>query len=97
MPLFFNTLLMQAGIEPAAVRLLRHQDRRSEKGRGPYELWRDNKPAFELYQRQQGFKNRARLKAGYWASFVVAPNGNTVLAGFYCCRYVGIKIGRAHV
>jgi hypothetical protein len=37
MPLRFNALLAQAGIAPAVVRLLRHQDNRSAKGRTPYE------------------------------------------------------------
>ena len=45
MPLRFNALLAPAGIAPASVRLLRHQDSRSAKGRTPYELWRDERPS----------------------------------------------------
>ncbi len=91
MPLWFNTFLAQAGIAPAEVRLLRHQDSRSEKGRTPYELWRDDRPSFEFYQEAQSFGNRAKLKGDYWASFVVTPAGETLLAGFYACRYTGLN------
>jgi len=89
MPLRFSALLKQADIAPSAVRLLRHQDGRSSKGKSPYELWRDNRPAFNDYQEGQSFGNAAKLRADYWASFVVTPGGETLLAGFYSCRYVG--------
>ncbi len=91
MPLRFNALLQQAGIAPATVRLLRHQDARSAKGRTPYALWRDDRPAFELYQEGQSFSNRAKLRGDYWASFVVSPGGETLLAGFYQARYAGVN------
>src|SRR3954451_6247637 len=91
MPLRFNTILTQAGIAPAAVRLLRHQDSRSEKGRTPYELWRDNRAAFEAYQEAQSFGNRSKLRGDYWACFVVAPGGETLLGGFYSSQYLGVN------
>ncbi len=91
MPLRFNTLLLQAGIVPAAVRLLRHQDRRAATTRTPYELWRDDRPAFESYQGGQSFQNRSKLRGEYWASFVATPSGETLLAGFYGCRYLGVN------
>ena len=81
MSLQFNTLLNQADIAPAAVRLLRHQDSRSTKGRTPYELWRDDRPAFESYQAIQSFNNRSKLRSNYWASFVVTPSRETLFAG----------------
>ena len=40
MPILFNSLLAQHGIAPAAVILLRHQDKRASPGRTPYELSR---------------------------------------------------------
>lgn len=89
MPLRFNTLLSQAKIDPGEVRLLRHQDSRLAKGSGPYELWRDDRPAFDRYQASQSFEDRSRLTAKYWASFVVTPDDETMLAGFYLCRHVG--------
>ena len=91
MALRFNAILAQYGIAPATVRLLRHQDRRSEKGRTPYELWRDDRPAFEIYQQTQSFTNRSKLQAPFWASFVVTGGGETLLAGFYGSRYLGIN------
>lgn len=89
MPLRFNAIFGQFDIKPAEVRLLRHQDSRSAKGRTPYELWRDERPSFEFYQEAQNPKNFSNLKADYWASFVVTPGGKTLLAGFYKCRYKG--------
>lgn len=89
MPLLFNSLLDQAGIAHEDVRLLRHQDGRATKGRTPYELWRDNRSAFDAYQGTQSPQNHARLRAAYWASFVGTPSGGTLLAGFYRCVYRG--------
>jgi len=91
MPLYFNTLLNQAKIDAAEVRLLRHQDSRLAKGSSPYELWRDERMAFEHYQASQEFDDRSKLKAMYWASFVVTPSDETLLAGFYSCRYVEVN------
>ena len=90
MPVQFNSLLAQVGIVPPAVRLLRHRDFRSTKGRTPYELWRDDRPAFESYQAIQSFNNRSKLRGGdYWASFVVTPSRETLFAGLYACCYLG--------
>jgi len=91
MPLRFNAILVSAGIDPSEVRLLRHQDGRATKGRTPYALWRDDRPAFEVYQGSQSFENRSKLRAPYWASFVASPNGETLLAGFYRARYCGLN------
>lgn len=91
MPPMFNSLLTEAGVALPSVRLLRHQDSRSSKGRTPYELWRDNRPAFETYQGAQSFANRSKLTADYWASFVVTPAGETLFAGFYSVRYAGVN------
>jgi hypothetical protein len=59
MPVMFNTLLRGAGLSLGDVCLLRHQDNRADRGRTPYKLWRDDRPAFELYQSHQ---KRARKK-----------------------------------
>lgn len=87
----FNALLGQAGIAPSAVRLLRHQDGRAEKGKTPYELWRDDRPSFEFYQQGMKIGSRTKLKGDFWASFVVTPGGETLFAGFYACRYLGVN------
>lgn len=82
MPLRFNQLLEAYGIPPREVRLLRHQAR-SETGRTPYILWRDERALFDAYQAAQQVKNRTRLAAPLWASFVVPPDGRTMFAGLY--------------
>lgn len=89
MPLMLNSLLAQVEVAPASVRMLRHQDKRAKR-RTPYELWRDDRPAFERYQGTQSFENRTGLTAGYWLSFVVTPDGDTLLAGFYRATYRGV-------
>lgn len=91
MQLRLNTLFEQAGIEPNQVRLLRHQDQRAARGRSPFELWRDDRGAFEFYQSGQAPTNRSKLSGRYWASFIVPPSGETILAGFYACELLGVN------
>jgi len=91
MPILFNSVLEQFGYVPANVILLRHQDKRAERGRTPYELWRDDRPAFELYQSLQSFKNRSKFsRARNWASFVATLDGATMFAGLYAVKYKGL-------
>ena len=91
MPLLFNSLLRQFDISPSDVILRRHQDKRAAPGRTPYELWRDNRPAFENYQSCQSFENKSRLsRASHWASFVGTPNGATMFVGLYIAKYKGV-------
>ena len=90
MPLMFNTILREAGIPLADVRLLRHKDQRATKGRTPYELWRDDRPQFEMYQSIQGFAGRKKLKVSYWASFVGTPSDDTLFVGIYSVKYRGL-------
>lgn len=83
MPIFFNNILNDVGIALSDVRLLRHKDRRSAKGRTPYELWRDNPAQFDLYQSTQRLDNASRMNAPFWASFVGTPADETLFAGMY--------------
>lgn len=83
MPIMFNTILMEAGFDTSNIRLLRHKDNRAAKGRTPYELWRDNRQQFDLYQSIQRINNRERLKTRNWASFVVTPSDETMFVGLY--------------
>ena len=82
MPLRFNTLLTDERIDLSDVRLLRHQ---KVSGKTPYSLWRDDIVAFDRYQAIQRSteRQRKRLKATYWASFVVSPSGGTLFVGLY--------------
>jgi hypothetical protein len=86
----FNTILNEAGLCPADVRLLRHKDTRATRGRTPYELWRDNRPQFELYQSTQSIPNRKKFTAPFWAVFIVNPAEETMFAGIYSVKYRGL-------
>lgn len=90
MPIMFNTLLLEAGFKLEDVRLLRHKDQRSKKGRSPYELWRDNRPEFERYQSVQGIHNRKKLSGNYWAIFVVNFENEALFGGFYSVKRIGL-------
>lgn len=80
----FNLLLRQAGLDPETVRLLRHQDRRADRDRAPYRLWRDFPDDFMTYQSRPGLKNAEELgRAKYWAAFVVTPENETLFVGLY--------------
>ena len=59
MPIMFNTILQEAGFSLTDVRLVRHQDNRADKGRSPYELWRDDPTKFDLYQSHQKIAHRS--------------------------------------
>ncbi len=91
MPVMFNTILQQEGIDPATVRLLRHQDTRSTTLRSPYELWRDSLNSFDAYQSVQSIHNRSKFGVPLWASFVADPRGATLFVGLYSAKYVGLS------
>lgn len=80
--LSFNMLLRAGGIDPCHVRLLRHQAQ-GAAGATPFRLWHDRRDLFDAYQASQLVRNRQRLAAPYWASFIVAPDGRTIFAGLY--------------
>jgi hypothetical protein len=91
MPIMFNTILQEAGIPVTEVILLRHQDQRAARGRTPYELWRDDTPAFDRYQSHQDTDGRPKFqRARYWASFVGTPNAETLFVGLYNASYSGL-------
>jgi hypothetical protein len=84
--LTFNDLLTLKGVDPAQVRLVRHQDRRLRAGR-LYEAWRNDRAAFEAYQSAQVrdvFPINAVL-----ASFIVTDIRKTVFVGMYRVDSVG--------
>lgn len=84
MALFFNSVLEAAQIDPAVVRLMRHNDKRADKDRRPYRLWLDFPDDFVTYQARQNETNAKTLrKYDYWASFVVTPNNETLFACLY--------------
>jgi len=90
MAILFNELLESVNINPSDVRLLRHKDHRSKKGRDPYNLWCHERDQFDLYQSVQGFHQRANLCSKYWASFVGTPEGETMFVGVFEATYLGL-------
>jgi hypothetical protein len=90
MPLTFKTALVDASIDPKKVRLLRYQDSKVDYGRTPYEMFKNDRPSFELYQSHQSSERRAHLNAGYWASFVATPDKRTLFCELYASRYIGV-------
>ena len=90
MPIMFNTLLTEAGVPLADVCLLRHQDNRADKGRTPYELWRDTRPEFDRYQSRQSVSKRQQLSRRHWVSFVGTHNNETLFVGVYEVKYRGL-------
>jgi hypothetical protein len=78
----FNLLLRDAGLDPAHVKLVRHQDRRVPPERMPYQLWRNGK--LELYQRIQSELRFGRATA--IASFVATPLDETLFVGVYLVK-----------
>lgn len=80
MVLTFNDLLDLSGVDPAQVRLVRHQDRRLRAGR-LYEAWRNDRTAFEAYQ---GAQAREVFRVDdMLASFIVTEARKTVFVGMY--------------
>lgn len=64
----FNVLLEYVGLNPATVKLVRHQDSRYPGRPTPYQLWCANDGKLDVYQRIQ---SRERFKnATYLAAFV---------------------------
>ena len=67
------------GIDPADVKLVRHQDWRHAET--PYQLWWRAVGRFELYQQIQ---RRSVFKGAQWlASFVGTPLNETLFVGIY--------------
>ena len=78
--LTFNDLLSLEGVDPAQVRLVRHQDNRVKPGR-LYEAWRNDRSTFERYQSVQ---QRNVFDVGdLVASFIVTEARKTVFVGLY--------------
>ena len=82
MPFRFNQLLVDAGIDPRNVRLLRHQ---ADLGRGRTLLnaWRGDRGIFEEFQSLQLTKRRSSFARPYWATFLGTWDGRTLYAGVY--------------
>ena len=84
----FNTLLREESLDPALVKLVRHQDTRYVGRPSPYQLWRASDGRFELYQRIQ---SRTGIFDGakFLASFVATPFNETLFVGLFGIKSVG--------
>ena len=78
----FSTLLGSVGIDPASVRLLRHQPTLAS-GAHLLDLWRSDPQGFEGYQSLQLRAKRSFFAHPCWASFIGTWDGRTVFAGLY--------------
>jgi hypothetical protein len=84
MPIKFSLLLTSVDIDPATVRLLRHQDKRPDRDRTPYLLWRNSPADFLTYLSRQKRRVASELEgASYWAAFVATPSKETLFVGLY--------------
>jgi hypothetical protein len=77
----FNMLLNEVGVDPANVRLLRHQP--EVQGQSVLDLWRTDLSRFEAWQSLQLVSSRASFGRQVWASFIGTWDGGTVFVGLY--------------
>jgi len=96
----FNHALRGAGIDPARVRLVRHQER-GASGLTPYDLWVKSPALLDRYQAKQSPSTRAKFgwqtEGLVWASFVVTPDGSTLFVGLYDVDYAGpLAVSETH-
>lgn len=74
----FRDLLTAAGLDPRAVKLIRHQG--NHQGRTPWSLWLAHDGRFEVFQRIQ---SRRVLDVPHIASFVAMPDGRSLFVGVW--------------
>ena len=92
MTLTFTDLLKKAELDPRQVRMLRHKEPAATRGRSVYELWLNDRPAFDAYQAQHGPRAHQLLqRARYWASFVATPSSDTMFVGLYAAQYARLS------
>jgi hypothetical protein len=87
----FNDVLRSEGIDPANVRLVRHQDSRVAHS-SIYATWRQRDNGHALVEEYQSLQSRRVFEVGdLLASFVVTPppRGDTLFIGLY--SVVGVK------
>jgi hypothetical protein len=92
MAALFNDLLLDAGISPTDVRLLRHHTKPGIGGISLFDLWRDDREGFERYQSTQRRDQPVFRTGRYWASFVSPTPGTTVFTGLYEASYDGTRV-----
>jgi hypothetical protein len=81
----FNSLLRAESIDPATVKLVRHQDKRISGRPTPYQLWKMPDGSFEKYQSIQK-RPKIFAEAKFLAAFVATPLNETLFVGLYAIR-----------
>lgn len=85
MPILFKTLLVDAGIDPRTVRMLRH----TLKGVDLFAAWRNDPADFEAYQSVQKKSARSNVQRPWWASFIALGDERALFVGMYRASFVG--------
>ncbi|WP_298128066.1 GIY-YIG nuclease family protein [Brevundimonas sp.] len=86
MPLSFRSLLVDAGLDPREVNLLRHCPPGVVDPAG---AWRADLAAFEAYQAVQKKSERSYFSRPLWASFLPTRDGRTLFVGIYEAQLQG--------
>lgn len=87
----FNTMLRDEGIDPADVKLARHQSTAGKDWPTPYELWLAGDGRLELYQKIQ--RTDRFSDTDFVASFVATPLNETLFVGLF--RNCGVGTAKA--
>jgi HNH endonuclease len=89
--MLFNEMLVEAGIDPADVRLLRHHTQPGLGGMSLYDLWNRDVDGFERYQSTQKEGLPVFRTAKYFAAFVCPDPATTLFAGLYEAEFDGTR------
>lgn len=80
----FNELLIDAGLQPKAVAVLRHHTPETGvSARSLFDLWRDDPVGFRLYQDTQKANRPIFRNRKIWAAFASPSPGETVFIGLF--------------
>lgn len=89
----FNDLLLERGIGPREVALLRHHTpKRGATAASIADLWRDDPEGFVLYQDTQKEKRPIFRTRKIWASFVSPEPGETLFVGLFDAKYLSTGV-----
>src|SRR3954470_22193879 len=89
----FNDLLLERGIVPKEVALLRHHTpKRGASAASIANLWRDDPEGFILYQDTQKENRPMFRNRRIWASFVSPVPGETLFVGLFDSKYLNTRV-----
>ena len=80
-----NTLLLDNGIDPRKVAVLRHAGQ-GRLGITPFDLWERHDGSYDRYQTTQKPGKPIFRNCSIWASFVSTPAKDTLFTGLYEAR-----------